>query len=32
MNTAPCVTYRPGLLAQAHLPDERCEIEGMVAS
>ena len=31
-NVAQCVAYGPGLLAQAHLPDEYCKIEDIVAS
>ena len=31
-NVAQCVAYGPGLLAQAHLPDEYCEIADIVAS
>lgn len=31
-NVAQCVAYGPGLLAQAHLPDEYCRIEDIVAS
>jgi succinyl-diaminopimelate desuccinylase len=31
-NVAQCVAYGPGLLAQAHLPDEFCRIDDIVAS
>lgn len=31
-NVAQCVAYGPGLLAQAHLPDEYCVIEDIVTS
>lgn len=31
-NVAQCVAYGPGLLSQAHLPDEYCRIDDIVAS
>lgn len=31
-NVAQCVAYGPGLLAQAHLPDEYCRIDDIVAA
>ncbi len=31
-NVAQCVAYGPGLLAQAHLPDEYCRIDDIVTS
>lgn len=31
-NVAQCVAYGPGLLAQAHLPDEYCMIDDIVTS
>jgi succinyl-diaminopimelate desuccinylase len=31
-NVAQCVAYGPGLLSQAHLPDEYCHIDDIVAS
>ena len=31
-NVAQCVAYGPGLLAQAHLPDEYCVVEDIVTS
>lgn len=31
-NVAQCVAYGPGLLAQAHRPDEYCQIDDIVAS
>ncbi|HEY2039512.1 MAG TPA: acetylornithine deacetylase/succinyl-diaminopimelate desuccinylase family protein [Edaphobacter sp.] len=31
-NVAQCVAYGPGMLSQAHLPDEHCRIEDIVTS
>jgi succinyl-diaminopimelate desuccinylase len=31
-NVAQCVAYGPGMLSQAHLPDEYCVIDDIVAS
>ncbi|HVG26343.1 MAG TPA: M20/M25/M40 family metallo-hydrolase, partial [Acidobacteriaceae bacterium] len=31
-NVAQCVAYGPGMLAQAHLPDEYCVIEDIIVS
>ena len=31
-NVAQCVAYGPGMLAQAHLPDEYCRIDDIVSS